>query len=325
MQWTADVSAGEWLGERLDDGPGWGSSMHGVVPHGFAAYARIFHRPTVGWVEGRPFPTQDELRETPFDRWPETLSADTTWAETAVAFGTEMHGTAQWNRIVRRADTAPGDPHDGQSVIGPDGREYNAPQEGALDAEQLAATAHHLADATSTPDDVYVALWEGWGGVLGFFGENPASVVLTAGGDPGIEAHHRAMLERSIHDPFNNVFRKPTWQSGILSDEISQGARLRLPDRDHVLFRAEIAELTDPTWAQRVPWREENPDVRGQSPSVIWPADHAWVLVTEVDYDSTIVGGTAGLIRAICADPSVEALPVREGADLSWDADEVNR
>jgi hypothetical protein len=295
-----------------------------VVPRGFAAYVRIFHRPTVGWVEGRPFPTQDELRDTPFDRWPETFSADTNWAETAGVFGSEVHATAQWNRIVRRADTDPGDPDDWQSVIGPDGREYNAPQEGALDAEQLAATARHLADSTATPEDVFVALWEGWGGLAGFYGENPASVVLTAGGDPGIDEHHRAMLERSIHDPFNNVFRKPTWQPGILSDEISRGARLRLPDRDHVLFRAAISELTDPTWAQRVPWSAENAEWT-QSPSIIWPADHAWVLVSEVDYDSTVVGGDAELIRSICADPHIEALPLREGADLSWDADEVNR
>ena len=49
------------------------------------------------------------------------------------------------------------------------------------------------------------------------------------------------------------------------------------------------------------------------------------MLVTEVDYDSTIVGGTPELIRALCADPRLEALPIREGADLAWDADEVNR
>ena len=57
----------------------------------------------------------------------------------------------------------------------------------------------------------------------------------------------------------------------------------------------------------------------------IWPDDRAWVLVTEVDYDSTIVGGTPELVRALCADPRLEALPIREGADLTWDADEVNR
>ncbi len=39
MEWTADVSAGDWLRERLDEGAAWGESMHGVVPRGYTAYA----------------------------------------------------------------------------------------------------------------------------------------------------------------------------------------------------------------------------------------------------------------------------------------------
>ena len=43
MEWTPDVSAGDWIRDRLDDGAEWGASMHGVVPRGFEAYARVFH------------------------------------------------------------------------------------------------------------------------------------------------------------------------------------------------------------------------------------------------------------------------------------------
>ena len=49
------------------------------------------------------------------------------------------------------------------------------------------------------------------------------------------------------------------------------------------------------------------------------------MLVTEGDFDSTIIAGSNELIRAICTDSRIEALPIREGADLGWDADEVNR
>jgi hypothetical protein len=48
-------------------------------------------------------------------------------------------------------------------------------------------------------------------------------------------------------------------------------------------------------------------------------------MVSEIDFDSTIVAGSPDLVRAICADERLEALPLPEGADLTWDADEVNR
>jgi hypothetical protein len=325
MEWTADVSAGDWIRERLDpEGPDWAATMHCAVPRGFPAYARIFHRPGVGWVEGRPSPTQDELRRSDPATWPETFFGRTTWAEAAAVFGTELHGTAQWHRLVRRGDA---DPHarDGGAVIGPDGREYSAPEEGRLDADQLAAVATHLAAHTATPDDAFVALWEGWGGVVGGYGEAPARVSLgPIDGDPELFRRHTEMLQRSIRDPFNNVFRKPVWQPGILPDDISAGPRLSLPHRDHVLFRGSVRELTDPGWAAQAPWADEAPEWTA-SPSLIWPADRAWVLVTEVDGDSTVVAGTADLVQAICADPLIEARAIREGTALTWDSDEVNR
>lgn len=47
--------------------------------------------------------------------------------------------------------------------------------------------------------------------------------------------------------------------------------------------------------------------------------------MSEIDYDSTIVAGSAELVAAICADERLEAFPIPENADLTWDADEVNR
>src|SRR3546814_7820349 len=143
MEWTEDVGAGDWIRERLDDGPAWAATMHGVVPRGFPAYARIFHRPGVAWAEGRPYPSQDELRESDPATWPETFFGQTSWSEAAAVFGTELHGTAQWNRIVRRRG---GDPHaqEGDTVIGPDGSEYSAPPAGRRDAPQLSVAARHL-------------------------------------------------------------------------------------------------------------------------------------------------------------------------------------
>jgi len=318
----SDPSAGAWLRERLDADY---ETMHGVVPRGFPAYARIFHPAIARSLPGRTIPTADELVRMPEPEqralMAEFVDEPVSWAQTAAAFGTVLHPFAQWQRIVRT-------PPDGdwRTRIAPDGREFTAPMEGELDPTLLAAIAAHLVDHTQTPDAGFAALWEGRGGLLGFFGVTPSRSFLTFTDDP----NHQAMLERSAHDPFNNVFRRPTWQEGILSREISEGPRLDLPGRDHVLFSAPPRAFADPEWVLHVPWRdlpaeEHGFPPSGQSPSILWPEDRAWVMVSEVDYDSTIVAGSSALIEALCADEQLEALPLPEGAALTWDADAVNR
>lgn len=328
MEWIADTSVGAWLRERLDDAH---STMHGVVPHGFPAYARVFHPAIVRSLPDRPVPSTveweglpDAERQRLVERF---VDAPATWAETAAAFGTTMHPFAQWRRIVRTPDG-----EDWRARISPDGREFSAPIEGGLGAEMLAAIAGHLVARTSTPDAGFAALWEGYGGLLGFFGETPSQTFLPFTDDP----NHQAMLNRSTRDPFNNVFRKPTWQDGILSREVSEGPRLSLPDRDHVLFSAPPRLFADSGWVREVPWRDPStgPGTAGEgdgfppsalSPSILWPEDRAWVMVSEIDFDSTIVAGPDALIREICADDRLEAAQIPEGTDLTWDADRVNR
>ena len=322
MEWMSAPSAGAWLRERLDAGY---ETMHGVVPRGFPAYARVFHPAFVRSLPDRAVPTSDELMRMPeserqalVDRF---VDEPASWADAAAAFGTTLHPLAQWQRIVRT-------PPDGdwRTRFAPDGREFTAPLEGELEPEALAAIATHLVEHTQTPDAGFAALWEGRGGLLGFFGITPSRAFLTFTDDP----NHQAMLDRSAHDPFNNVFRKPTWQEGILSREISEGPRFSLPGRDHVLFSAAPRAFADPDWVLQVPWRDLPGEEHGfppaaQSPSILWPEDHAWVMASEVDFDSTIVAGSPDLIAAICADERLEALPLPEGADLTWDADAVNR
>lgn len=63
---------------------------------------------------------------------------------------------------------------------------------------------------------------------------------------------------------------------------------------------------------------------RPQSPSILWPEDQAWVLTTEIDYDSTVIAGSRELVDRILATPAVEAREIPEGADLSWHGDTIN-
>lgn len=331
MEWTAGVSAGDWVRDRLDDGPAWGSTMHGVVPHGFAAYARVFHPATRDRPVGVAWPLEpydDHRRE-----WeafassnPEIDTERVGWSVVAQAFGTERHALAQWHRLARQSEQGAG-----ASPTDAAGWRYAEPQEGQLDLDVLAAIARILALHTTSPDEGFIGLWEGWGGVVGGMGWGQSRVLLTSDETrDAASARHDAFLATSARDTLNDVFRKPTWQPGALSDEISRGPRLELPARSHVLFSGGVTQLVDPDWVLRAPWRDRQREEYGfapnaESPSLVWPADRAWVLVTEVDYDSTIVAGSAELVRALVADPAIEALPIREGADLTWDGDQVNR
>jgi hypothetical protein len=322
MEWTDEVGRADWIRERLDSGF---TTMHGVVPRGYPAYIRIFHPASRDRPVGRPWPpTPADRHRREWDAFqdarPEIETERVAWAAVAEAFGTTMHAQAQWFRLlgVTMLDHPETEPRDAA------GWRYSDPSTGRLDADILALAAEHLAVHTTTPDEGFVAVWSGWGGLMGAYSSTPARTFLTSTDD---DAHAR-MLQRSIHDPFNGVFSKPAWQPGVLSDEISRGRLLDLPMREHVLFRGGVSELADEDWPTRAPWADPRALEHGfsiESPSLVWPDDRAWVLVTEVDFDSTIVGGEPELIRALHADARLETIPVREGTDLTGDADEVNR
>jgi len=61
-----------------------------------------------------------------------------------------------------------------------------------------------------------------------------------------------------------------------------------------------------------------------QSPNLWWPEDRAWCVATEIDFSWTYVGGSAACVRAILADPALEALPARIEDGITWDSDRRN-
>jgi hypothetical protein len=61
-----------------------------------------------------------------------------------------------------------------------------------------------------------------------------------------------------------------------------------------------------------------------QSPNLFWPADHTWCVASEIDFDSTLVGGTASLVKAILETPALDAWRVEPADSLACDADKIN-
>lgn len=321
MEWTADVSDGDWIREGIDEP--WRGTIHDVVPRGFPAYVRVFHPATRERPVDAEWPADGDRRGwEAFLAVPHEVDVESvTWAQTAEAFGTRMHPLAQWTRLVG-SDS----PYAGGSPRDDAGWRYLDPQQGRLDAASWTALSTVLARHTSSPDDGAVAVWEGWGGFTGGMAYGQSRALFQATDDP----QHAEFLSTASRDVFNDVFTKPTWHPGLLSDEISRGPRLELPNRGYVLFRGGVSELTAPDWPARVPWADPNGFPKGygqtsESPAIVWPADRAWIAVTEIDVDSTVVGGDPALVGELLRTPGLEVQLLPTDASLGWDADDLNR
>jgi len=308
FEWVRDLRRSEWL--RVMEAEPFGSILS-VVPRGFQSYARVFHP-----VErDRPRDTKtwrgvDE--RTHFDGVADIGAAleteVTTWANAAASFGTAMHSEAQYARVLPRDDGT------AAMAIAPDGWRYAAPREGCIDAASLAAASAVLARHTGTPDAGIAAVWEGWGGLVSSAGvarltfevsDGQPARIADAGGEDGGD------LEPG---------------SGLLAREVAAGSRFDLhgnTGRHYVLFEVGANDLADRAWPERAPWVDQ--PMWAQSPSIVWPEDHSWVLATEIDFDSTLVAGTTKLIQELVQMPGLEVLSIRTDADLTSEGDRLNR
>ena len=115
---------------------------------------------------------------------------------------------------------------------------------------------------------------------------------------------------------------------------------LRLPmGRDYIVFAGPLWAVDqisrvytkDSKQAKRFPFRGsygsedvEFGDISRDVPNLIWPSDHSWFVASEVDFDSTLVGGDAKLVEAIVNSPRFEAWQMEPTDSLAADADTLN-
>ena len=275
---------GEWLGRRMG---GW-ARVGGVAGTGFDAYARVLH-PLEGtlldWTPRGAGMVPQVADERPW-----------TWAEIAAAQGAIMHPLVQWNRLAGAPDRE----------VEIDGWTVRPPEAGWCDPRLMAAMVPALAGATATPDDAVLAIWVGFGELHP--GSGSIAVMSWEGaGDLAEEA--------------------PAFTPARVSDQVSAALvdphLLRLPGREYLRVACALSELEDPDWGYALGLGWQRPH-RHPAPQLVWPRDRAWVVATEIDWDSTIVAGSRALIDALLADPSLEAYEVTEESDLTYDGDTVN-
>lgn len=164
------------------------------------------------------------------------------------------------------------------------------PELGNLRTPSLEVLCGVLAGHTSADANCFFALWDGHGWIHGGMAVISATDDSEADLDPG---------SGSVPPAYPR--------------EIIDGPRLRHPFRDYILFSGPLSRATH---LGCDPWR--------QSPNLFWPDDRSWCVATEIDFDSTLVAGTAAVVDAVLAAPALEVWPVGPDDALTVDGDTVN-
>jgi len=146
-----------------------------------------------------------------------------------------------------------------------------------------------LAPFTTTPQECFFLLWDGWG--IAAFDQG--------GGEPeGDERRDAAAAQsRSSAAP-----AEPGPAPG------PRGARLRapvvrLPHRSYHLFRGTTRDLGD--WGPTVALR---PHEQAPVPAFVWPADRAWCVTRDVDPHYAGVGAARAAVEVLVRDPVLDVV-----------------
>ena len=130
LEWLEDVSHGRWIEESLSDF----GTLRSMLPRGFAGYARIFHPAYLG----------EEMQPVQ-------------WSTVASWTGRVVHPLMQFERIA--------DLDEDTGAMYPDPPWGSHPDHGSIPEAECSTLVEVLRDFTSTPDNCYFCLWEGYGNI----------------------------------------------------------------------------------------------------------------------------------------------------------------
>lgn len=156
--------------------------------------------------------------------------------------------------------------------------------------DQLPILFEVLATHTTTPDDCYFCVWEGFGYAgLGIDAdavyiddENAAASLARPGAQPGW-APAPAGCASMPHLP-----------------------KVVVPHREYWLFRGPLADLG--TWDTAQGWPGQC-RLDQAEPAFVWPSDHAWCVAKDVDPHWAGIGGSTALITQLTSDLRLDVVP----------------
>jgi hypothetical protein len=186
-----------------------------------------------------------------------------------------------------------------------------------------------------------------WHAIVGSYDYSNFKGSKWSGGSPNISELDEeplvalcAILGRHTSSPERCYFGISTIHGGV-EEEFPDEPLFRLPHRDFAILAGPLSAVdqiaisnthsTVISFSTAVPTEDGPPpdpdpstSVWGVSPNLIWPENRAWFVVTEYDFDSTLVGGSRELIDAILDSPDLEAWEVDPEVSLQADADKIN-
>lgn len=291
LRHSTRVDEGEWIVSRLAP---FASGVSAIVPTGFEAYVRVFHPVPVA---GGPVAQQEHL----------------TWADVAARTGATMHPLAQYDAIA-------GVPRSAKR----EGAGVGDPRTGHLEPDALNALCAVLVRHTITPERCWFALWAGYGWMHGSPGIAMLTLVQHAPAPEARRAPYPTFTPPGFPRLPRGGARPPTapgdpgYVPPAFPPDVMAGPRFRIPQRDYFLFEGPVAA------APELGWNSPGGYFHPQSPNIFWPHDRAWCVATEIDLDSTYIGGSEALARALLAEPQLETWRVRADDPISADSDSVN-
>jgi hypothetical protein len=105
------------------------------------------------------------------------------------------------------------------------------------------------------------------------------------------------------------------WVGWGQDDPWIEGPAAYRPQREYVVMTGEWSTFT-------ADWSDFS--APNTPPAFLWDAGHGWMTSTEIDLDSTVIGGDDQLIAAILSDATVEAWPVGPSDSLQFNGDRLN-
>ncbi len=225
-----------------------------------------------------------------FERYVRIFHAvgDHTWSDICAATRATAHPLMQWNAISR----------------GWDGDE---PQQGTLGAAGWPA----LAAALGPDQSVTLGMWTGYGEIA-VPGESPSSVVTFS----ALYSSEPPLTPAGPRDGTNDIARGAITNFDV---DIRSAPLLELPGREYALFRGQLSTLTEPDWRKASGWAW----LWDQTANLAWPDDRGWFVLSEIDFDSTIVGCSADAADRILQS-GLEAALIAGDADLTFTGDHIN-
>lgn len=124
---------------------------------------------------------------------------------------------------------------------------------------------------------------------------------------------------------FFGVWEGYGWLDWMAPDR-PRAARLSLPNRTYLLFEGPLGSVVELGWSSGA--SERTPSVarfHRESPNLIWPADRSWFVASEIDLDSTFVGGSMALVEELIGDGRFDAWPASPDDPVTADSDSINR